>query len=46
MIEDLLHLTSIYSNSGMRVKEILVKPWESPNAKFLFEFWKDGWSDA
>ena len=45
MIEDLMHLTSIYSNSGIRVKEILIKPWESPNAKFLFEFWKDGWSD-
>ena len=45
MIEELMHLTSIYSNNGMRVKEILIKPWESPNAKFLFEFWKDGWSD-
>jgi len=29
----------------MRVKEILVNPWQSPNAKFLFEIWKDGMSD-
>ena len=46
MIEELMQLTSIHSNNGMRVKEISVKPWESPDAKFLFEVWKDGLSDA
>ncbi|HEY4831862.1 MAG TPA: hypothetical protein VIH61_04805 [Waddliaceae bacterium] len=48
MIEDLIHLTSTEpykSNGGMRVKEILIKPWESPNAKFLFEVWTDEWKD-
>ena len=45
MIEELIQLTSIHPDSGMRVKEILVNPWQSPNAKFLFEIWKDGMSD-
>ena len=41
MIEELMLITSTETynlNGGMRIKEISIKPWESPNSKFLFEF--------
>lgn len=48
MIEELMLLTSTQTynlNGGMQIKEISVKPWESPNSKFLFEVWTDCWTD-
>ena len=29
----------------MRIKEISITPWESPNSKLLFEVWTDCWVD-
>lgn len=49
MIEELMLITSTETynlNGGMRIKEISIKPWESPNSKFLFEVWTDGWTDS
>jgi len=48
MLEELLLLTSKepYSlNGGMRVNEISIKPWETPNSKFRFEIWTDDRTD-
>jgi hypothetical protein len=48
MIEDLIELTSTEqykSQGGMWVREIVIKPWEKPNAKFLFEICNDQWQD-
>jgi hypothetical protein len=30
----------------MRVKEILITPWDSPDAKFIFEIWTDDNTDT
>lgn len=29
----------------MRIKEILIQPWETPDAKFTFQVWTDDWKD-
>lgn len=48
MIEKLIDLTSTEqykSQDGMWVREIVIKPWETPNAKFLLEICRDQWDD-
>jgi len=48
MLEELIRITSMEpykSNGGMRVREISIRPWETPNAKFVFEVWTDEWKD-
>jgi hypothetical protein len=49
MLEELRHITSTEpykSAGGMRVKEILITPWDTPDAKFVFEIWTDDNEDA
>lgn len=44
MLENLRRITSIEpykSHGGMRINEILITPWNTPNAKFLLEIWID-----
>ena len=44
MLEELRRITSTEpykSYGGMRMKEIFITPWETPNAKFVFEIWVD-----
>jgi hypothetical protein len=44
MLKELRHITSTepYNSVGvMRMKEIKITPWESPDAKFVLEIWKD-----
>jgi hypothetical protein len=44
MLEELRRITSTEpykSYGGMRMKEILITPWDTPNAKFVFEIWID-----
>jgi hypothetical protein len=44
MLKELRRITSTEpykSDGGMRMKEILITPWDTPNAKFLFEIWTD-----
>jgi hypothetical protein len=44
MLEELRRLTSTEpykSYGGMRMKEILITPWNTPDAKFVFEIWID-----
>jgi hypothetical protein len=49
MLDELRRITSTEpykSAGGMRMKEILITPWESPDAKFIFEIWKDDNNDS
>lgn len=49
MFEELIHITSTEpykSYGGMRMKEILIKPWENPDAKFHLEIWTDDRDDT
>ncbi len=49
MLEELRRITSTEpykSYGGMRMKEILIKPWENPDAKFVFEIWTDDREDT
>lgn len=42
MLEELRRITSTEpykSDGGMRIKEILITPWDTPTAKFVFEIW-------
>ena len=42
MLEDLIKIASsepYKSSGGMRIKEILIQPRKSPEAKFIFEIW-------
>jgi len=44
MLEELRRITSTEpykTYGGMRMKEILITPWDTPNAKFVFEIWID-----
>jgi hypothetical protein len=48
MLEELITLTSTEpyrSRGGMRIKEVLIQPWENPDAKVTLEIWADDWSD-
>lgn len=48
MFEELIRITSTEpyrSYGGMRVKEISIRPWETPDAKFVFEIWTDDRED-
>ena len=49
MLEELRRITSTEpykSYGGMRVKEILISPWDSQDAKFIFEICTDDNEDA
>jgi len=48
MLKELRRITSTEpykSYGGMRMKEVLIKPWENPNSKFLLEIWTDDRED-
>lgn len=48
MLNELRRITAsepYKSAGGMRVKEILITPWNSPDTKFIFEIWTDDWED-
>lgn len=48
MLEELLKLTSTEpyaSRGGIRIKEVLILPWENPDAKIILEIWTDDWND-
>jgi hypothetical protein len=48
MLEELRRITSTEpykSYGGMRMKEILIKPWENPDSKFILEIWTDDRED-
>jgi len=49
MLEELRRLTSTEpykSAGGIRMKEILIEPWKSPDAKFIFEIWTNENDDS
>jgi hypothetical protein len=49
MLEELRRITSTEpyrSYGGMRMKEILITPGTTPNAKLVLEIWVDGNKDA
>jgi hypothetical protein len=49
MLQELIQLTSteIFRSHGvMRITETLIKPWETPDARFIFEIWTDDREDA
>jgi hypothetical protein len=44
MLNELMNITSTEpykSNGGMRVLDISIKPWNTPDAKIVFEIWTD-----
>jgi hypothetical protein len=48
MLKELRRITSTEpykSYGGMSMKEVLIKPWENPNSKFLLEIWTDDRED-
>jgi hypothetical protein len=49
MLEELRRITSTEpykSYGGMRMKEILITPWNTPNAKFILEIWTEDNEDT
>ena len=49
MLQELIQLTSteIFRSHGvMRIRETVIKPWETPDARFIFEIWTDDREDA
>ena len=49
MLQELIQLTSteiFRSYGGMRISETVLKPWETPDARFTFEIWTDDREDA
>jgi hypothetical protein len=49
MLQELIQLTAtetFRSHGGMRITETVLKPWETPDARFIFELWTDDRADA
>lgn len=49
MLQELIQLTStelFRSHGVMRIIETVLKPWETPDARFIFEIWTDDRADA
>jgi hypothetical protein len=49
LLQELIQLTSteIFRSHGvMRITETLIKPGETPDARFIFEIWTDDREDA
>jgi len=49
MLSELRRITSsepYTSSGGMRMKEILIKPWDTPDTKFIFEIWTNDNEDV
>src|SRR6187402_3040646 len=48
MLEELIKITSAErykARGGIRIKEILIQPWEGPDSKIILEIWTDDCSD-
>ena len=48
MLDQLLTITSTEpysSNGGIRIKEVLIQPWETPDARIILEIWTDDRND-
>jgi len=48
MLEELIKTTSTEpykSSGGIRIKEILIQPWENPDSKVIMEVWTDDWKN-
>lgn len=48
MLEELIKITSTEpykSSGGIRIKEVLIQPWETPDSKIMLEIWTDDWKD-